>query len=103
MSAVDPIAGVKPARNRNPNGQRRHVYSRQAAIRRVLLEWLEEWAPDVPVSQVDELAREVSRAVPGSVVGPLRSSWRLKGGATADDARRLAAQLEASWPGGERR
>lgn len=96
--------GAKSARNKSPNGWRTLPSSRRLVIRQVLLEWLEVQAPDVTVDQVDALVRQVSSALAGgSVRAETRSSWRLKPGATADDARRLAARMEASWPGGEQR
>jgi hypothetical protein len=96
--------GPKPAQNKSPNGWKILPSSRRLTIRQVLLEWLEVQAPDVPVGEVDALVRQVSSALAGgSVRAETRSSWRLKSGATPDDARRLAARMEATWPGGERR
>lgn len=71
-----------------------------AVARERLLRWADERDVPLTVRQVDELVRLLSRSIRGQRVesGRLTSKPR----ATADDARLIAARLEASFRGGVR-
>jgi hypothetical protein len=80
---------------------RGRLSTRQRAVQRVLLAWAEEHAPDATVTEVTALTRAVVLALPHGAIPPLHPTRTPKGGATPDDARRIAARMEETWPRGE--
>ncbi|GAA0704650.1 hypothetical protein GCM10010193_69560 [Kitasatospora atroaurantiaca] len=69
--------------------------ARQSAVRDLVLDWAEQFARDVPVQAVDQLAREVAAMLPSAARARSRPELTPKTGATPEDARHLAARLEA--------
>jgi hypothetical protein len=67
--------------------------ARDAAIRRKILAWADHFDVPVTVRQVERLVLAMRLLGPDLPYTPL-----VKPGATPDDARRIAARLEATWP-----
>jgi hypothetical protein len=70
----------------------------QQAAELAILDWAEQHAPDMTISQIAALAADVDQAIRQATRQvPDRRPVGLttKAGATPDDARRIAARLEA--------
>lgn len=83
----------EPLPVRNAKGRLVKLSGRQQAVRDLILDWAEQFAPEAPTRAIDDLAKQASELLPTVAALRVRGGmW--KPGATPDDARRLAARLE---------